>query len=106
MTSIFFKLPGYNLEVDQLIETHGKARAGILIKNTIRYKRLRDIKVENEPVIWIEISMPGNKKIKIQNYYRQWRELDREGRGIPNTDNQKSQNERFQKVVKKMVRTT
>ena len=86
------QIQGYNLEIDQLLETHGRSRAGIVIKNTIRYTRLKDIEVKNEPVVWVELTMPGNKKIKIQNYYRQWRELDREGKGLPNTETQKSQN--------------
>ena len=44
--------------------------------------------------------MPGNKKVKIQNYYRQWRQLDSEGKGIKkNTETQKAQDTRFEKVI-------
>ena len=93
------QVPGYKLELDQLFEKFGRARSGIFIKETIRYERLKNLEAEDEPVIWIQISMAGNKKLKIQNYYRQWRMLDKNGQGIKDTETQKNQNKRFQKVV-------
>ena len=92
------QFPGYKLEIDQLILSHGRARAGIIIKETINYTRLNEIETKGEPVIWIELHLPGNKKIRIQNYYRQWREIDKEGKGLPGTETQRSQNIRFQKI--------
>ena len=92
-------IPGYNLEIDQLYNKFGRARTGIFIKENIKYQRLKEIEDLNEPVVWIQINLPGNKKIKLQSYYRQWRQLDREGRGIPGTETQKEQNIRFKKIA-------
>ena len=41
----------------------------------------------------------GNKVIRVQNYYRQWGMLDKNGNGIPNTETPKNQNIRFLKVA-------
>ena len=92
-------IPGYKLEIDQLYTKFGRARTGIFIKENIKYQRLKEIEVTDEPVVWLQINLPGNKKIKIQSYYRQWRQLDREGRGIPGTETQKQQNLRFKKIA-------
>ena len=93
------QVPGYKLEIDQLHSKYGRARAVMFIRDTIRYERIKELETEDEPVIWIQINMAGNKKLKIQNYYRQWRILDKNGVEIPNTETQKHQNERFQKVA-------
>ena len=45
------------------------------------------------------MKLPGNKVIRIQNYYRQWRMLDIKGTGIKNTETQKQQNTRFAKIA-------
>ena len=82
-------IPGYKLELDQMIDTYGRARAGIYIKETIRYIRRKDLEYKDEAVVWIQLKLPGNKKILIQNYYRHWRLIDQKGVGIPNTESQK-----------------
>ena len=93
------QIAGYKLEVDQLLQQNGRARAGIYIKDSINYERMKELEVKDEPVIWLKIKLPGNKIILLQNYYRQWRMLNKEGHGIPNTETTKSQKVRFQKVA-------
>ena len=94
------QIQGYFLETDQLIKSKNLARTVMYISHQIRYKRLEELESKIEPVIWIEIQKNGgNKKIRIQNYYRQWQEMDLNG-AIPETKSVKEQTQRFLKVIK------
>ena len=56
-----FQMEGYQLELDNLLETKGIARAIMYIKNDIKYRRLKDIESKIEPIIWVEIQQMGKK---------------------------------------------
>ena len=93
------QIQGYKLEKDKLMEKFGRNRVGVFVKETIKYQRLPEIEVEGEPVIWIKIKLPGNKNILHQSYYRQWRQVDINGNGIPGTETPAKQQERLAKVA-------
>ena len=93
------QIPGYYLEVDQLLETKKLARTVSYISHQIRYKRLKYLESKVEPVIWIEVQKNGGKKkLRIQNYYRQWQELTDQG-AIPDTKSLNKQTIRFQEII-------
>ena len=58
-----------------------------------------NIETEGEPVIWVLLKLPGNKSIRLQCYYRQWRQVDQNGYGYTGTETPKSQEDRFQKIA-------
>ena len=62
-------------------------------------KDSKDFETDQEPVIWVKLKLPGNKTVRIQNWYRQWRQVDSNGKGIPGTETNKSQQSRFLKVA-------
>ena len=57
-------MEGYQLEIDNLLETKGIARAAMYIKNDIKYMRLKEIESKIEPIIWVEIQKMGRQKIE------------------------------------------
>ena len=94
------QVQGYYLETDQLIQYKNLARTVMYISHDIKYKRLKELESKIEPVIWVEIiKTGGTKKLKIQNYYRQWQEINQDG-AIPNTKSVKSQKSRFSQIIK------
>ena len=94
------QLDGYSLEVDQLYEKFQLARAVTFISQRLKYTRLKQHEASGEPVIWIQIHTGGNKKILVQNYYRQWRQIDN-GKAIIGTESPRAQNVRFKSVINK-----
>ena len=50
-----FKIPGYDLILDKMIEKHGLARTCIYISEKIRYMRRDEMESESEPMIALTI---------------------------------------------------
>ena len=94
-------IPGYNIELDQLLQTKGRARAALIIHESIRYSRRLDLETQEEAHLWITIQLKGNRKINLQCLYRQWRQLDTNGHGIPQTQTPASQKERMWNMSQK-----
>ena len=92
--SIIF--PGYNFEFDQLHNTHGTARTGILIKENIIYKRRKDLESPKLSTVWIQLNFGNKNKLLIQAVYRQWKLLTE-----PGSETTKSRFNRFEKIIKK-----
>ena len=93
------QLPGYNLEVDNLLQTKGLARTVTYIQKEIKYRRLPELESKIEPNIWIEIQQKGNQKLRFQNFYRQWQEVSHNG-AIPDTKSVPKQTTRFKNLTK------
>ena len=93
-----YLIPGYQMEIDSLLEKFGRARTITYIKNEIKYVRHKEMETEGEPVIWLKIIMKGNKSFWHKNYYRQWRQIDKNG-AIDQTETIKSQTRRFRRIT-------
>ena len=48
------------------------SRTGLMISNSITYKRRLDLEDEITSTIWIEITIPKSKPLLIMAGYRQW----------------------------------
>ena len=92
-------IQGYHLEVDNLIETNKIARVVTYINKQLKYTRIKSLESKIDPVIWIEVQLPGNKKLRIQNYYRQWQQMTDRG-AIPDTKSVAKQKIRFSQITK------
>ena len=57
-------------------KTDNTSRTGILIKNTVRYKRRKDLETKGTSVVWIQVAHKGKKDILIQSIYRQFQRLN------------------------------
>ena len=94
------QLEGYEMEVDQLYEKFKLARAVTYISQRIKYTRLKQHETPGEPVIWIQVYTGGNKKFLVQNYYRQWRQIEN-GKAVIGTESPRAQNVRFKNITNK-----
>ena len=71
--------PQYRLLTDNLAITDQYSRTGILIHESINYKRRPDLECQGISTIWIQTSHPGRKPILIQACYRQFQRIGVEG---------------------------
>ena len=55
-------VPGYNLELDQMYQNLGMARACLYIKQNIKYTRNKELEQPDLPVIWITVHPYRQKK--------------------------------------------
>ena len=94
------QITGYHLEVDNLLKTKGLARTVTYVKNEIKYRRLPELESDIEPIIWIEVQQRGKQKLRIQNFYRQWQEMNENG-AIPETKSIPKQIVRFKNLTNK-----
>ena len=92
------QIPGYKWELDKLLETHGRARAALLIKQHLNYIRRDDLETNIEAHVWITIKLPGGKSINVQSLYRQWQQVGINGH-IPGTDTPQMCKLRFTKTT-------
>ena len=91
-----FQFPGYFLEYDNLRKIDGWARTIILIKNSIKYKRRKDLETNGTSTIWIQVGIPGSKHFLLQALYRQFQR-----QGVKNSKPISSQEERWSNIIKK-----
>ena len=54
---IELKFQGFNMEMDQLINTRGRSRSAILIHEDLRYTRRLDLETGDESHIWITVNL-------------------------------------------------
>ena len=73
------QFPGYTLEVDSLGKTNDRARTGVLIKNTITYKRRKDLEQHGSAIVWLQIKSKEKKQFLIQCIYRQFTKIGEPG---------------------------
>ena len=71
-----YQFQNYTLEHDNLQKTDNTSQTGILIKNTVKYKRRKDLKTKGTAVVWIQVAQKGKKDILIQSIYRQFQRLN------------------------------
>ena len=92
------RIPGFTWEFDQQFQQVGRARATLLISNSLRYVRRADLEAKNIAHVWVTLNLQGGKKISIQSYYRQWQLMGIKNK-IPETDSVNSQNDRLKTVA-------
>ena len=83
-------IPGYTLLHDRLIDKNGIARAGLLIKDNIKYKYRADLTNQEDAHIAITVHLTKQVKVNFHSWYRQWQEILPDGR-IPGTKSIKAQ---------------
>ena len=88
--------PQYKLVVDNLRELDGVGRTGILVHNTLNYKRRTELETKGTSTIWLEISIKGQKAILIQALYRQFQRQN-----TPNTLSMNHQKTRWNHNIEK-----
>ena len=95
-------IPGYTIEMDQLIKTTGRSRAALIIRalDITRYYRRMDLETGEEAHVWITVQLPGNSKINFQSLYRQWQTVGVDSR-VPLSGTPAKQKERLWKVAQK-----
>ena len=87
-------IPGFILITDNLRSTNGLSRAGLLVKNSLKFNTKQDLTNPNDAHIAITIHLTNTKKLNIHSFYCQWQELTPTGR-VPNTRNIKAQKNRL-----------
>ena len=87
------QIPNYKWEMDNLLEKNGLARSALLIHESIRYSRRKDLESPSEAHVWITVSLPAGRKINYQCWYRQWQEVGDKGR-IPDTNKGQAVNQK------------
>ena len=88
--------PNYHLEADNLEIYDEKSRTGLLIHNSIHYKRRIDLETPGTSTVWVQLSHPGKKPILVQGIYRQFQRL-----GKVNTASISSQKYRWNQILTK-----
>ena len=73
------QIPEYNMEIDNLLKTTERARTAIFIKKQLKYIRRPDLETKEEPVIWITVYPKGAAAFNLQNHYRQWQRVGKQG---------------------------
>ena len=85
---------GYSLELDSNRLRNGYTRNAAYISNQLVYKRQNDLESPLNPVIWIQLGLPHQKKILLQSMYRQWQEP-----GASSTKSISEQKKRFESII-------
>ena len=93
-------IPGYTIEMDQLINITGRSRSALIIHESIRYSRRLDLETQTEAHVWIAVQLAGNRKINVQCLYRQWQSVGVNG-AIPISGTPASQKQRLWDVSQK-----
>ena len=86
----------YTLENDDLDVVDGMLRTGVLIHNSLQYKRRRDLESMGTSTVWVQFSYPGRKSLLLQAIYRQFQRLGRKGSIAPTF-----QLQRWTKIIQK-----
>ena len=71
------QVKGYNLEIGRGVEKEvdDNARVACYISKNIHYKRRKDMEGKTEmPTIWVELELPGTKKVLLGVIYREFKE--------------------------------
>ena len=71
------QVKGYNLEIGRGVEKEvdDNARVACYISKNIHYKRRKDMEEKTEmPTIWVELELPGTKKVLLGVIYREFKE--------------------------------
>ena len=64
--------PNYNFEKDQLGPISKQSRTVVLVHETVRYKRLKNIEPKFNSVIWLKINLGTHGTFLLHCIYRQW----------------------------------
>ena len=95
-TTTRYQFPGYCMENDNLNITDGWSRTAILVKNSIKYKRQKDLEIKGIATVWLQVGIPGTKHFLLQALYRQFRRQGKAG-----TNSISSQEERWTSIITK-----
>ena len=95
-------IPNYKWEMDALLQKNGRARSALLVHESLRYVRRKDLETEAEAHVWITLNLPAGRKINVQSWYRQWQELGVNGR-IEGTNTGKQVKDRMTKLTDKWL---
>ena len=90
------QFPGYSLEGDKLDKTDIWSHTGVLIKNSLNYKRRKDLEGEGTLTVWLQLGAPGTKQILPQAIYCQFCRQGRNG-----SNSQSAQLARWKQVISK-----
>ena len=85
---------GYTLELDSNRLKNGFTRNSAYISNQLVYRRRNDLESPLNPVIWLQLGLPNQKKILLQSMYRQWQEP-----GASATKSISEQKKRFESII-------
>ena len=95
-TQVQFK--DFSMETDNLINTRGMARTGVLLHKDIKYTRMYDHEPINSSVVILKLGLKTNKKFVLIAWYRQW-SLTSPKPEEGNTKSIQNQTSRFQAVI-------
>ena len=96
-----FQFNGYRMEHDNLDMEDGWSRTAILIKDSIKYKRRKDLELKGISTVWIQVGIPGTKSFLVQSLYRQFQRPGKKG-----TKSISSQLERWKSIINKWEKAT
>ena len=71
------KIRGYSLEIGEGVNrpTDGNARVAMYISENVQYTRRRDLGERSSmPQVWVEMNLPGTRKLVLGTVYRQFKE--------------------------------
>ena len=71
------KIKGYSLEIGEGVNrpTDGNARVAMYISENVQYTRRRDLEERSSmPQVWVEMNLPGTRKLVLGTVYRQFKE--------------------------------
>ena len=86
----------YKLLTDNLSITDSYSRTGMLVHNSIQFKRRPDLEGQGISTIWVQLTQPGRKPILIQALYRQFQRI-----GHKNTLSISEQKKRWNLILTK-----
>ena len=68
-----YKIKGYEIVPDKLFISHGRARAALYVKNSLRFSIRRDLMSDDFPDVWIEVQgvSQGAGKLLVGTAYRE-----------------------------------
>ena len=70
-----YRFNDFVMEKDNLAEKAGVHRTIVLVRNSINYKRCKNLESESNSVIWLKITIDSKDKFYLQATYRQWKVL-------------------------------
>ena len=71
------KIKGYSLEIGEGVNrpTDGNARVAMYVSENVQYTRRRDLEERSSmPQVWVEMNLPGTRKLVLGTVYRQFKE--------------------------------
>ena len=89
-----YQFPDYKIEHDGLDKMDGWARTAIFVKNTVKYKRRKDLESKGLSTVWLQVGLPGTKHFLVQGLYRQFQRPGRIG-----SKSHQSQKARWQQLI-------